>query len=97
MNDDRLETLYKNLNQAIKDECNESVTVAFSGGIDSTLVAFIANKYCDVELIAVGVTGSHDLDAAKSAAKLIGMRLKIIEINENEMISGLTLKWENIK
>jgi len=72
MDDNRLETLYNSLNQAIKDECNETITVAFSGGIDSTLVAFIANKYCNIELIAVGVPGSHDLEAAKSAAKLIG-------------------------
>ena len=85
MNDNLLETLYNSLNQAIKDECNETITVAFSGGIDSTLVAFIANKYCNIELIAVGVPGSHDLEAAKSAAKLIGMEIKIIEVSENEI------------
>ena len=43
MDDNRLETLYNSFNQAIRDESNEAVTVAFSGGIDSTLVAFIAN------------------------------------------------------
>ncbi len=93
MNGDRLEGLYNNLNQAIEDRCNEAITIAFSGGIDSTLVAFIANKYCDVELIAVGVSGSHDLEAAKSAAKLIGMNIKIIEVNENEMVDeGLEMQ-----
>ena len=93
MDDNRLETLYNSFNQAIRDECNEAVTVAFSGGIDSTLVAFIANKYCNIELIAVGVPGSHDLEAAKSAAKLIGMEIKIIEVNENEMVDeGLQMQ-----
>ena len=52
MNDNRLETLYNNLTQAIRSECNEAVTVAFSGGIDSTLVAFIASKYCNVESVS---------------------------------------------
>ena len=87
MNDSRLETLYKSLDHTIKKECNEPITIAFSGGIDSTLVAFIAQKYCDVELIAVGVPNSHDLEAARTAAKLIGMKVRTIEVSENEMVS----------
>ena len=87
MNDSRLKTLYKKLEQTIKSECREQITVAFSGGIDSTLVAFIAQKYCDVELIAVGIPNSHDLEAARTAAKLIGMEVRTIEVDENEMVS----------
>jgi len=87
MNDSRLETLYKNLENTIKSECKEPITVAFSGGIDSTLVAFIAQKYCNVELIAVGIPNSHDLEAAKTAAKLIGMKVRTIEVDENEMVN----------
>ena len=86
MNDNHLKALYTSLDNLIKNECDQPITVAFSGGIDSTLVAFIANNYCDVELIAVGIPGSHDLEAAKSAAKLIGMELKAIEVSENEMV-----------
>ena len=87
MNDSRLETLYKSLEHTIKSECKEPITIAFSGGIDSTLVAFIAQKYCDVELISVGVPDSHDLEAARTAAKLIGMKVRTIEVEENEMVS----------
>ncbi len=87
MNDSRLETLYKSLDHKIKNECKGPITIAFSGGIDSTLVAFIAQKYCDVELIAVGIPNSHDLEAARTAAKLIGMEVRIIEVDENEMVS----------
>ncbi len=87
MNDNRLKTLYENLDHTIRSECKGPITVAFSGGIDSTLVAFIAQKYCEVELIAVGVPDSHDLEAARTAAKLIGMKIRTIEVDENEMVS----------
>ena len=58
------------------------ISVAFSGGLDSTLVAFISKKYTDVELIAVGIADSYDLKAAKSAADLIGMKLKLLKFKQ---------------
>ena len=59
------------LEKAVRRDCSSNVTVSFSGGIDSTLVAYLAKKHTDVELIAVGIEDSHDIEAAKSAAKLI--------------------------
>ena len=82
-----LEKLYDELDLAIKEVCNEKVSVAFSGGIDSALVAFISNRYTDVELIAVGIPDSYDLKAAKSAADLVGMKLETIEIQPIEMVA----------
>ena len=87
MEDKRIVKLLRNLDKTIEKECNTSITVAFSGGIDSTLVAFISKKYCEVELIAVGIANSHDIKAAKSAAKLINCDLKIIEVEQTEMVS----------
>ena len=80
------EKLYDKLDVTIKESCKEKVTVAFSGGIDSTLVAFISKNYTDVELIAVGIKESHDLKAAKSAAKMVGMKLETIEVKASEMV-----------
>jgi len=87
MEDKRLKILCNAIDLTVKESCNNSITVSFSGGIDSTLVAFLAKKYSDVELIAVGTPESHDLEAAKTAAKMIGMDLTVLEIEQNEMVS----------
>ena len=87
MEDKRIVKLLRNLDKTVEKECNGPITVAFSGGIDSTLVAFLSKKYCEVELIAVGIANSHDIKAAKSAAKLINCDLKIIEVEQTEMVS----------
>ena len=99
MEDKRLKILCNTIDLTVKESCNTSVTVSFSGGIDSTLVAFLAKKYSDVELIAVGTPESHDLEAAKTAAKMIGMDLTVIEIEQNEMVSeGFKMQKEiNLK
>ena len=39
------------------------------------MIAFLAQKHCDVELIAVGIPDAHDLKAARSASELIDMEL----------------------
>ena len=63
MQDRRLEILSDSIETAVKQACTENITVSYSGGIDSTLVAFLANKYSNVELIAVGTPKSYDLEA----------------------------------
>ena len=51
------------------------------------MIAFLAQKYCDVELIAVGIPDAHDLKAARSASELIDMELKVIEVEPKDMIA----------
>ncbi len=75
------------LEKAVRRDCSSNVTVSFSGGIDSTLVAYLAKKHTDVELIAVGIEDSHDIEAAKSAAKLIDSDLSIITMNGDDMLT----------
>ena len=79
------------LKKAVKRDCSSNVTVSFSGGIDSTLVAYLAKKHTDVELIAVGIEDSHDIEAAKSAAKLIDSDLSIITMNGDDMLTEATV------
>ena len=75
------------LEKAVRRDCRSNVTVSFSGGIDSTLVAYLAKKHTDVELIAVGIEDSHDIEAAKSAAKLIDSDLSIITMNGDDILT----------
>ena len=86
MEDSRLKTLCNALDSAVKESCKKTITVSFSGGIDSTLVAYLAKKYSRVELIAVGTPLSYDLEAARTAAKMIDMNLTIVEIEPKEMV-----------
>lgn len=85
------------LDDAVKEACEKNITISFSGGIDSTLVAFLAKKYTKVELIAVGVRGSHDLEAAKSAAKLINLDLTIKEMSDADILSEASTLQKKLK
>ena len=83
----RLIRLCEAIESSVRKSCKDKVSISFSGGIDSALVALLAQKYCDVELIAVGIPNAHDLEAAKSASKLIDMELKVIEVEPKDMIA----------
>ena len=87
MNERKLSRISAALEESVKKGCKNDVTISFSGGIDSTLVAFLAKKYKNVELIAVGVKNSYDIEAAKSAAKLINLDLTVKEISDDNLVS----------
>ena len=59
----------------------EGLAVAFSGGVDSALVA----SALDAPLYVVGFEGSHDIEAARSAADLMGRELTVVEVSLREI------------
>ncbi len=63
---------------------SKQVGVSFSGGIDSSLIAHILSQN-DVNVIGlvVGVKGKPSTEWAEKAAKLLGINLKIQEIDED--------------
>ncbi len=79
MNGDAAEKLKKSL--------KEPACMAFSGGLDSSFLAFLS-KGMDIGGIVVGFRGSHDIMWAPQAAALIDFPIKTIILSENEVISA---------
>jgi asparagine synthase (glutamine-hydrolysing) len=49
------------------------VSVLYSGGLDSSLVAYAARDLVRVQLVTVGVRGSHDVSAAEKGSQVLGL------------------------
>lgn len=72
--------LFDTMVSAVKKRCYKPMAIAFSGGLDSSLIAAICHnsgfsKY--IELYAVGMAGSHDIQQTKKAAGLLGLGNKL--------------------
>jgi asparagine synthase (glutamine-hydrolysing) len=71
---------------SVKLRSDEGV-VALSGGVDSTLVAHLAEREC----VAVGLAGSHDLKQARIAAESLGLACTYVTITEAEIAAALPI------
>lgn len=93
--------------KAVSESFETGASVAFSGGIDSSLIAHLARRTGNVELICTGLEGSKDMAAARVGAVLLGMPLVEVVVGEEEArrearkLSGLlgltdpqVLSWE---
>jgi len=58
---------------------------AFSGGVDSSLLAYLAKRPC----LAIGLAGSHDLARARLAAEAMNLPCTCIEITPDDVREGL--------
>ncbi len=52
---------------------SRAVSILYSGGLDSSLVAVSVRELAKIELVTVGVPGSRDLVAAEEGARLLAM------------------------
>ena len=77
-------TLEEAIVTAVSLRSDEGV-VAFSGGVDSALVAHLAGLPC----VTVGLRGSHDVMWAEKAARMLGLDLEIVTPTENEVAEAL--------
>ena len=85
--------------EAVGDAIVESVdgvreeartAVGFSGGIDSSILA----ARLDGPLYVGGFEGSHDIEAARSAAELLGRELRVVEFSHADIERGIPVVVE---
>lgn len=73
----------------LRAEClppGKKAVVAFSGGVDSALIA----KLAGLPAITVGLKGSHDLKHAEEVADMAGIPdVELVEIDKNEIVPAL--------
>lgn len=69
---------------AVKLRSDEGVT-ALSGGVDSSLIAKLAQREC----VTIGLKDSHDIRQAKHAAELLGLTCTLVEVTPNDIESKL--------
>ena len=60
--------------------------IAFSGGLDSSLIAFLAKKYVkQVELIYVSLENMPEIEEAKKAAKILNLPINIYTYSDDDV------------
>jgi asparagine synthase (glutamine-hydrolysing) len=91
--------LKKALYDAVLENVPEArIAVAFSGGVDSSLLAKICRDLCkEVTLLTVGFAGSHDIGFAGIIATKMGMEHKTLEIDYEDFKKNLIHVKQAIK
>ena len=86
--------LQKKLEEAVQ-KCippNAKFGIAFSGGIDSATIAYVARKFSkNGILLVVGMPGSQDVSRAEALAKKWKMKLIKKELNAKELAMNYSL------
>jgi asparagine synthase (glutamine-hydrolysing) len=80
--------LFNAIERAVKKRSYSPCALAFSGGLDSSLLAALCPK---AELYSVGMAGSHDVRQTKKAADLLGSndKLHLHELTIEDVESAL--------
>lgn len=91
------EKLLKNIQNAIQNTIpQKKIGIAFSGGVDSTLISKICNDMgYDITLLTIGFSGSHDLIFAKEVNAQMNFKHHISEIDTSKFFET-TSKIANI-
>ncbi|MCD6235818.1 MAG: 7-cyano-7-deazaguanine synthase [Thaumarchaeota archaeon] len=90
--EDPVAALASALSSAAEDLIPEGSSITFSGGLDSSLLAFLASRSGkQVELISVGYEGCFDHESASEAASLLDLDLKLVRIGDEDLAQAVKL------
>ena len=84
--------------QAVKKRITTKFGILFSGGVDSSLIAFASRQLkCNFTCYTVGIEGSDDIEWAQKVAKEYGLnfKYKVFNLNEFEIILKNVIKLLN--
>jgi asparagine synthase (glutamine-hydrolysing) len=81
-------SLFHAIEQAVKKRINSPCAIAFSGGLDSSIIAALCPE---AVLYSVGMAGSYDIMQTKKAAHLLGMenKLHLQELTVDDVVTAL--------
>ncbi len=63
-----------------------TVGVAYSGGLDSSVIAALAGKCAEVTCYSACVKGSHDAEHVRAFARADGFDVKILELTDDDIL-----------
>ncbi|MCK5466047.1 asparagine synthase C-terminal domain-containing protein [Candidatus Parcubacteria bacterium] len=76
--------LFDVLDNSVKNPVKDykKIPVAFSGGIDSSILTYLISRYAKPTLFCFGFENSYDVKNAQKNAKLLNLKLNIIYFDE---------------
>jgi asparagine synthase (glutamine-hydrolysing) len=82
---------------AVRKREYKDITVAFSGGLDSSLIAFTLREFtdCNITLETACLESSHDFKASKKAAEILELPHKI-HIIEEDVLEKKVLQCKDV-
>jgi asparagine synthetase B (glutamine-hydrolysing) len=81
--------IYKEIRaQIYRNTYSGRIAVAFSGGLDSSIIAKIAEEVSTPVLFTVGLKGSYDVERAEDISKELGLEWHLRELTEKEVLEA---------
>jgi asparagine synthase (glutamine-hydrolysing) len=83
----RVELLLQSIERSVTEAVagHPKVAVAYSGGLDSSLLAALARRETEVICYTACIPGSHDARSAPAHAKADGFALDILELTDDDV------------